>query len=88
MVFIDEGRRNTPMKMVASQIAELEMQIRNVFAYDFALSEAAEGGKRLLQADIFISGGRGRNQPVVLEGRTNFTIGPKSPASAARRAEI
>lgn len=90
LVFIDEGWRNTLMKMVASQIAKLEMKIRNAFASEFALAEtaAAERGKRFLKADIFKGGRHARNYPVVQEDRTNFRIGPKSPASAARRAAM
>ncbi len=61
LVFIDEGWRNTLMKMVASRIAELEMKIMKVFASDFALSEAVEREKMRLQADTFKSGRRARN---------------------------
>lgn len=90
LVFIDGGRRSTLMKMVASQIAKLELKIKNVFESEFALAEtaAAERGKRFLQADIFTSDHRARNWPIVPEDRTNFRIVPKLPASAARRAAI
>ena len=90
LVFIDEGWRNTLMKMVASQITELEMKIRNAFASEFALAKtaAADTERRLFQADIFKGGRHARNYPVVQEDRTNFRIGPKSPASAERRAAI
>ena len=64
------------------------MKIRNVFASEFASAEttAAERGKRFLQADIFTSDRRARNWPIVPEDRTNFRIGPKSPALAACKA--